>query len=317
MEVDAVATRSRTATSKATRTRPEKTARRSLRDRLSRLSYLQACKLLGENGKKLIRQGGQYDTIDIERDVYLRGDLFRLTLRAAAEDLSDIRVTMTLMAARNHRLTWNCDHCETTCEHIGAAFSLILEDKYALGLSDIPKEGVPLELLDENELVLRAVAERALRAREEKFRLRSDDPKRPWTDYLITSGTSGKTYRVALRGDEPGQSFCTCPDFRTNTLGTCKHILYTLSRVKHRFSEGTRGRPYVPSHFAVYLRYGEEVSLHLQAPQKISAVARRLVKPLLSKKIDNLPVLLKVIGRLEQLNESVTIYPDAEEWIER
>ncbi len=312
-----MATRSRTATSKATRTRPKKTARRSLRDRLSRLSYLQACKLLGENGKKLIRQGGQYDTIDIERDVYLRGDLFRLTLRAAAEDLSDIRVTMTLMAARNHRLTWNCDHCETTCEHIGAAFSLILEDKYALGLSDIPKEGVPLELLDENELVLRAVAERALRAREEKFRLRSDDPKRPWTDYLITSGTSGKTYRVALRGDEPGQSFCTCPDFRTNTLGTCKHILYTLSRVKHRFSEGTRGRPYVPSHFAVYLRYGEEVSLHLQAPQKISAVARRLVKPLLSKKIDNLPVLLKVIGRLEQLNESVTIYPDAEEWIER
>ena len=64
----------------------------------------------------------------------------------------------------------------------------------------------------------------------------SQDPKEPWTDYVVTSQLSGKTYRVALRGEQRGESYCSCPDFRVNTLGTCKHILYALQRVKSRFS---------------------------------------------------------------------------------
>ena len=67
------------------------------------------------------------------------------------------------------------------------------------------------------------------------MRIKSTDPKRLWTDYLVTSSESGKTYRVALRGIGLGESFCSCPDFRKNTLGTCKHILQTLTKVRRRF----------------------------------------------------------------------------------
>ena len=137
---------------------------RNLADRLSRLAYPQACKLLGPQGKQLLAQGAKYNQIDVDRDVYLRGDLFRLTLRGAAHDGADVRVTISQMASRRDRLVWNCDLCGTACEHVGAAFSLILEDKYALGLSDIPKEGVPLEHLSAEELDQRAIAERAKRA---------------------------------------------------------------------------------------------------------------------------------------------------------
>ncbi|MGO9110807.1 MAG: hypothetical protein ACLP9L_16425 [Thermoguttaceae bacterium] len=49
----------------------------TLRDRLSRLTYLRACQLLGPSGAQLIREGSNYE-IDIQRDVYLRGDLFRV-----------------------------------------------------------------------------------------------------------------------------------------------------------------------------------------------------------------------------------------------
>src|SRR5258708_19176281 len=42
-------------------------------------------------------------------------------------------------AARN-RLEWCCDSCDSPCEHVGAAFSLILEEKLALGLADAPPE---------------------------------------------------------------------------------------------------------------------------------------------------------------------------------
>ena len=109
--------------------------------------------------------GAKYDQIDIDRDVYLRGDLFRLTLPGVAADGRDIRVTISQMASRRDRLVWNCDLCGVACEHVGAAFALILEDKYALGLSEIPKEGVPLEHLSAEELEQRALAERTQRAR--------------------------------------------------------------------------------------------------------------------------------------------------------
>ena len=42
----------------------------NLKDRLSHLTYTQACKLLGSEGGKLIRKGGKYD-INIEDQVIL------------------------------------------------------------------------------------------------------------------------------------------------------------------------------------------------------------------------------------------------------
>ena len=43
----------------------KKTKHLTLRDRLSRLNYLQACRLLGPEGDKLIQQGSKFD-IDIQ-----------------------------------------------------------------------------------------------------------------------------------------------------------------------------------------------------------------------------------------------------------
>ncbi len=70
------------------------------------------------------------------------------------------------------------------------------------------------------------------------------DGSSPWTDYLVTSLVSGKSYRVALRGLEPGRSYCTCPDFRTNTLGTCKHVMKVTSVVRRKFTPQKLRRPF-------------------------------------------------------------------------
>jgi hypothetical protein len=37
-------------------------------------------------------------------------------------------VTMRLSPQRPQRLLFQCSLCQTTCEHLGAAFSLILEE---------------------------------------------------------------------------------------------------------------------------------------------------------------------------------------------
>jgi ERCC4-related helicase len=293
----------------------KKSKKLTLQDRLSRLTYVSTCQLLGENGKRLLQVGGTFDEIDVDRDVYLGGDLFRLKLKDF--DIADeVVVTITLMASERNRLHWNCTTCEQTCKHVGAAFSLILEDKYLLGLADAPILDLPIEHLGEEQLVERAIAERAERAKLEKFRLKSADPKKAWTDYVVTSATSGKSYRLALRGEERGESYCSCPDFRTNTLGTCKHILYAMERVKAKFPANKR-RAAVRRHFAVHVHYGELMTLRLVPPSKLEPDAEKIAKPLLDRDIDDVHDLVRRIGKLEQQGYRVTVYPDAEELIQQ
>ena len=303
-----------------TKTRNAKTKKSkklTLKDRLSRLTYVQAVKLLGSEGPQLIRQGASYDDIDIERDVYFRGDLFRLKLRGAAGRGKDAVVTITAMAEARNRLHFNCTTCETVCEHIGAAVSLVLEEKTALGLAVAPDEKRPIETLSEQELLEQALRDRQERAQTEKFRLSSSDPKRPWADYTITSALSGKTYRVALRGEERGDSFCSCPDFRTNTLGTCKHILHLLHRVRRRFPAAMRRKPYRNREAFIHVLYGEELTLRLQLPERPDPELLKTVGSLAKGPIDDVRRLVNCMKRLERLGHSVTVYPDAEEMIQR
>jgi len=283
--------------------------RLTLKDRLSRLTFQQACKYVGEEGRQLIQQGGQRE-ICLDEQVYLRGDLFRLKLPEAV-------VTITLKSSAKNRLHWNCTACEFPCEHAGAAFSLILEEKTALGLAAPPPERVPVESLGNKELVEQALAEREERAKKEKFRLSSSEPKKPWTDYSITSALSGKTYRVALRGKQRGDSYCSCPDFRTNTLGTCKHILYALRRVKAKFSTNALGRAYRRKELSVHLTSGKQLALRMGIPNRLDEQAQKIVNPIADRDLEDVHDLIRRIARLEKIGERVKIYPDAEEFIQQ
>ncbi len=302
-----------------TKTRAAKTKesrKLTLKDRLSHLTHYRACQLLGPDGPRLIRQGAAYE-IDIDRNVYFRGDLFRLRLRGAVGRGKDAVVTITTMAEARNRLRFNCTACQTTCEHVGAAVSLVLEEKTALGLAAVPDERRPLETLSEQELLDQALRDRQERAQTEKFRLRSSDPARPWADYTITSSLSGKTYRVALRGEQRGNSFCSCPDFRTNTLGTCKHILHVLHRVKRRFPASSRQRPYRNREAFVHVLYGEELTLRLQLPERPDPELVKTVGSLADGPIDDVRRLVDCMARLDRLGRNITVYPDAEELIQR
>ena len=298
-------------------TKTKKSKKLTLKDRLSHLTYVRACQLLGPTGQQLIRQGAAYDNIDIDRDVYLRGDLFRLKLRGAGSREKDIVVSITTMAAAKNRLQFNCTACQTMCEHVGAAVSLVLEEKTALGLAAEPNERRPLETLSEQELLDQALHDRQERARTEKFRLVSSDARQPWADYTITSALSGKTYRVALRGEERGQSYCSCPDFRTNTLGTCKHILHVLHRVRRKFPTTVRRKPYHNREAFAHVLYGEEVTLHLQLPDRPDPKLVKAVGSLADGPIEDVRRLVDCMSRLERLGRSVTVYPDADELIQR
>lgn len=103
-----------------------RTATLTLRDVLSHLSYTRARKLLGPRGDALLRSGGQ-ETIDIDGQV--RMDAHNFTL-----DCGESVVTLRLSDAASGRIAFSCSTCAKPCEHVGAALSLILEEKLCLGL---------------------------------------------------------------------------------------------------------------------------------------------------------------------------------------
>jgi hypothetical protein len=282
---------------------------RTLRDKLSHLSFLQACKLLGPMGKELIMEGGKFD-IALYEQVALDDQQFRLNVDEAT-------VTIGLSNDKRQRFDLRCSVCSGACIHQGAALSLVLEEKLALGLSAPPPERTPIESLDEAALIEQAVNERRQRARDEKMRLTSMNPKQLWTDYVVTNLLSGKSYRLALRGWKPGESYCACPDFRKNTLGTCKHILYALERGRAKFPKRVQNTPAIVEEICVYLQYGRRLELRLLLPDKLEMPILTLLAPLKEKAVDDPRDLLQRIGQVERLGTSVTIYPDAEAYIQQ
>lgn len=42
----------------------------------------------------------------------------------------------------------------------------------------------------------------------------------------------GLRYKLTFRDLEKEQGYCSCPDYRTNKLGTCKHLIYAFSQFK-------------------------------------------------------------------------------------
>ena len=279
----------------------------TLKDRLSRLTFLQAAKLLGETGGALIRKGGKFE-IDPE---CVSLDDRRLEIR-----LPTATVTIALSEEWRNRLAWKCSACSVPCEHVGAAFSMVLEDKTALGLAvPPPDEHTPIEHLTEGQLIDRMLAERQQRAREEKMILKPLTPDTLWSDYLLTSAASGKTYRVALRGWERGESYCTCPDFRKNTLGTCKHILFALDKARRTFPASVRTVPYRRTGISMHLHYGRDMELRMLLPQRLPDAAEEIVGHARNRRMDDVHDLLERIRRLEAAGFAVNVYPDAEEYI--
>ena len=286
-----------------------KSSQLNLKDKLSRLSFEQAKKLLGSDGEKLITAGGQFE-VDIESQVKLTKKRFDLKLPEGT-------VTIKLSDGARQRLELGCSRCDEKCVHMGSALSLILEEKLALGLSAIRPDEAILGALSETELLEKALADREKRAREESLRVKSMNTGEIWTDYLVTNKSSGKAWRVALRDmKRGGASYCSCPDFRKNTLGICKHLIKVQQTVTRRFSKAERETPYVRDGFAVYLKYGETTSVHLAMPGETTPAMKRQCRGFIDTPVTDYAGLLRLVQRLEQKEHAVMVYPDAAEFIE-
>ncbi len=79
------------------------------------------------------------------------------------------------------------------------------------------------------------ILRRVQRARDEKHSISNLHPEHPICSTFAVKSPSGMIYQVEIRDLKDRAFSCTCPDFRTAGLGTCKHVEATLIWLKRRF----------------------------------------------------------------------------------
>lgn len=126
--------------------------------------------------------------------------------------------------------------------------------------------------------------QRALRrqfGREQSFGLENLTGEPFFSEFRVSNPASKSSYRVAIRGLGPGGNFCSCPDYATSELGTCKHIEFTLARLeKKRGARAAFARGYQPTFSELYLRNDGRRRVHFRAgtdcPQAVREAAAAL-----------------------------------------
>ncbi len=160
---------------------------------------------------------------------------------------------------------------------------------------------------------------RRRRAAEGQFRIQNLGRNRVFSDYQITNPATGGQYRVSIRGFDVGDNTCECPDFRTNTLGTCKHIEAVLASLREETPPQLRRRKATVTHPEIYLHYGEQLRIGLHLPPRYSDQLRALAEAFFDPRglWSGGDAYQKLVELVENVPEQVTIFSDAMEFMER
>ncbi len=115
---------------------------------------------------------------------------------------------------------------------------------------------------------------------QQRFKLRNLGEHPIFSHFRVSNPESGGVYTVTIRGGKPGDNHCTCPDFAINTLGTCKHIEFTLARLwRKRGGKRALEQGQVPEHSELYLRYDAQRDIIFRpgraCPDALRKLARR------------------------------------------
>lgn len=102
--------------------------------------------------------------------------------------------------------------------------------------------------------------------REQAFLLQNLGTDPVFSEFAVVNPGSGGRYRVAIRGSGLGENFCSCPDFATNDLGTCKHIEFTLARLEaKRGGKKALRSGFQPAYSEIWLNYAGRRSVRFRA----------------------------------------------------
>ncbi|MCS7271195.1 MAG: SWIM zinc finger domain-containing protein, partial [Gemmataceae bacterium] len=169
-------------------------------------------------------------------------------------------------------------------------------------------------MLREEQIVLRQQ-----RATSTQFEISNCGKNRVFSTFRVRNPASGGEYEVVIRGFEIGDNWCNCPDYRVNTLGTCKHIEAVLEKLRQEVPDHLRKRKAPVTQPEIYLRYKEQLQLAILLPPRRSDGLQRLADEFFSDQGlwrggRRFSALLQAIDKVP---EQILVRSDALDYIDR
>ena len=134
--------------------------------------------------------------------------------------------------------------------------------------------------------------------------------------YTVTSHSSHRVYRVSYHGEGSEWNNCECMDFRTSSLGTCKHLEAVASWLR---SNGREPAGDVPSRPMLYISYtgGRRLRLHPgdKSPAELQVAALRFFDDDLVATPGMVPELPSFIENARRIDPRFHCMPDALNYI--
>jgi len=157
-------------------------------------------------------------------------------------------------------------------------------------------------------------------ADKQNFSVRNIGEHPVFSDFKVYNPESGKEYKVAIRSYEFRENFCSCPDFKINELGTCKHIEFVLKQLKDNpandlYWEKGFSRPYS----SISLKYGKERKVFLRIGTTKAPEIKKLAGGFFDKNKYLLPgkfyEIIEFVTKVREYDPDFRIYHDALEFI--
>jgi len=128
----------------------------------------------------------------------------------------------------------NCPYPGDGCKHTVAVLldlDMQLKQHQKSTVVEVATPTTVLSYMSEEEIKAQVVEDREKRAKSEKMELVLGDMYKG--EHIIKT-QKGRQYTVALHDPERGIGHCDCPDFYTNQLGTCKHLIFVNTQLKKK-----------------------------------------------------------------------------------
>ncbi len=121
-------------------------------------------------------------------------------------------------------------------------------------------------LLTSEELLQEQLDRRRKRGLEELARIANQGQHPVYSTFEVTS-TSERTYTVKIRSLTERLNTCTCPDYQTNTIGTCKHIEGVLANLESEFAaQWAELVAQAPPITQIYVHHAERTTIRITLP---------------------------------------------------
>lgn len=125
-------------------------------------------------------------------------------------------------------LSCSCGSRLDCCPHAAAAL-IVLRRKFD---GERNRRSAQSSRYTKKEMIKRVLREREEKAAKEKFKV---EPGENIHGFHKVTTAGGATYEITVRDFATGDGYCSCPDFKTNKLGTCKHLIFTVNYLKRKY----------------------------------------------------------------------------------